>query len=128
MYLFISGYTSTVTVTEAGVTNLGPDFGLFWSGVFTTSSYKICNYVGNKLKESGANVWLMDPGMTGSGVGSRMSLKYTRALITAALSGELNKVAFETIPVKLQVPTECPNVPSEILNPRNHGQIKKLMI
>jgi phosphoenolpyruvate carboxykinase (ATP) len=78
--------------------------------------------LGKKLKESGANVWLINTGMTGGvyGIGKRMSLKYTRALITEALNGDLENVTFETLPIfNFQIPTACPGVPSEILNPRN---------
>ena len=77
---------------------------------------------GKKLKESNANVWLINTGMTGGayGVGSRMSLKYTRALITEALNGNLENVEYETLPIfNFQIPKSCPGVPSEILNPRN---------
>ncbi len=67
------------------------------------------------------NVWLVNTGWSGGsfGVGSRMKLSYTRAMITAALTGKLEKVKFDTLPVfGLQMPTECENVPTEILNPR----------
>jgi phosphoenolpyruvate carboxykinase (ATP) len=83
---------------------------------------KYAEMLGKKLKESGANVWLINTGMTGGvyGVGTRMSLKYTRSLITEALNGDLENVAYETLPVfNFQIPTACPGVPSEILNPRN---------
>ena len=83
--------------------------------------------LGKKLIESGANVWLINTGMTGGayGVGNRMSLKYTRALITAALNGELNKMEYETLPVfNFQIPAACPGVPDEVLNPRNTWEDK----
>lgn len=75
-----------------------------------------------KMKETGVNVWLVNTGWTGGpyGVGSRMKLKFTRAMITAALEGELEHVEFENHPLfGLSMPTSCPNVPDEILNPRN---------
>ena len=78
--------------------------------------------MGKKLKENKVNVWLVNTGWSGGsyGVGSRMKLSYTRAMITAALTGNLEKVKFETLPVfGLQVPTDCAGVPVEILNPRN---------
>ncbi|MEZ4880388.1 MAG: phosphoenolpyruvate carboxykinase (ATP), partial [Chitinophagales bacterium] len=68
------------------------------------------------------NVWLINTGLTGGvyGVGQRMSLKYTRALISAALNGKLNEVAYDTTPIfNLQIPTSCEGVPAEILNPRS---------
>jgi phosphoenolpyruvate carboxykinase (ATP) len=83
--------------------------------------------LGDKIKRSGANVWLINTGMTGGayGVGSRMSLKYTRALITAALNGELDNVSYEELPIfGFNIPSQCPGVPSEILNPRNTWENK----
>jgi len=73
-----------------------------------------------KMKEAGVNVWLINTGWTGGpyGVGSRMKLKFTRAMITAALRGELNDVSYEQHPIfGLAMPTSCPNVPDEVLNP-----------
>jgi phosphoenolpyruvate carboxykinase (ATP) len=77
--------------------------------------------LGDKLAGTDIKVWLINTGWTGGsyGVGSRMKLSYTRAMITAALTGKLDNVKFETLPVfDLSVPTECENVPTEILNPR----------
>jgi phosphoenolpyruvate carboxykinase (ATP) len=73
------------------------------------------------MKETHAHVWLINTGWTGGpyGVGSRMKLAYTRAMITAALNGELDNVEYETHPIfGLQMPKSCPNVPSAVLNPR----------
>jgi phosphoenolpyruvate carboxykinase (ATP) len=75
-----------------------------------------------KMKEADVNVWLVNTGWSGGayGTGKRMSLKYTRALITAALEGNLDKVEFENHEVfGVGVPSSCIGVPSEILNPRN---------
>lgn len=123
MYLFISGYTSKVAGTEAGVTEPQTTFSACFGAAFLPlHPTKYAEMLGKKLKESGANVWLINTGMTGGayGVGQRMSLKYTRALITEALNGNLEKVPYETLPIfNFQIPTLCPNVPSEILNPRN---------
>ena len=85
--------------------------------------------LGKKMKENKVNVWLVNTGWSGGayGVGSRMKLSYTRAMITAALNGELEGVQYETHPVfGLQMPTTCPNVPVEILNPRNTWTDKAL--
>jgi len=74
------------------------------------------------MNESGVNVWLINTGWTGGpyGVGKRMKLKFTRAMITAAMNGELDNVAYETHPIfGLSMPTSCPNVPSDVLNPRS---------
>jgi phosphoenolpyruvate carboxykinase (ATP) len=83
---------------------------------------KYAELLGKKLKENKVNVWLVNTGWSGGpyGVGSRIKLSYTRALITAALNGDLDNVNYETLPVfNLSVPTSCPEVPEEILNPRN---------
>jgi phosphoenolpyruvate carboxykinase (ATP) len=75
----------------------------------------------NKMRESGANVWLVNTGWSGGpyGTGKRMSLKITRALISAALNGDLENVDYNTHKVfGLKMPATCPNVPSEVLNPR----------
>lgn len=74
------------------------------------------------MRENNVNVWLVNTGWTGGpyGIGERMKLKFTRAMITAALEGDLAKVDFETHPVfGVQMPKSCPNVPDEILSPRN---------
>lgn len=83
---------------------------------------KYAEMLSKKMKENGVNVWLVNTGWTGGpyGVGSRMKLKYTRAMITAALNGELEHVSFVNHDIfGLAVPQSCPNVPSEVLNPRN---------
>lgn len=75
-----------------------------------------------KMQHSHVNVWLVNTGWSGGGygVGKRMKLKYTRAMITAALNGDLDNVDFQEHEVfGLAMPTECPNVPQEILFPRN---------
>lgn len=123
MYHFISGYTAKVAGTEAGVTEPQATFSACFGKAFLPlHPGKYASMLGEKLKESGARVWLINTGWTGGpyGIGSRMKLAYTRAMITAALEGQLDNVKFDTIPVfGLQIPTSCPNVPDEILNPRN---------
>ena len=77
------------------------------------------------MREHDVKVWMINTGWTGGpyGIGHRMSLKYTRATITAALQGQLDNVTFEAHPVfGMEMPTTCPDVPSEILNPRNTWQ------
>ncbi|MEI9957298.1 MAG: phosphoenolpyruvate carboxykinase (ATP) [Ferruginibacter sp.] len=74
------------------------------------------------MKENNVKVWLINTGWSGGpyGIGKRMKLGYTRAMITAALEGLLDNVEYETTPwFKLSIPKTCPNVPSEILNARN---------
>lgn len=123
MYWFMSGYTSKVAGTEAGVVEPQPSFSACFGAAFLPlHPSKYADMLGSKLKESGAKVWLVNTGMTGGayGVGSRMSLRYTRALITAALSGELDHVPFDITPVfNLAIPTSCPGVPDDILDPRS---------
>jgi phosphoenolpyruvate carboxykinase (ATP) len=122
MYHFISGYTAKVAGTEAGVTEPQTTFSACFGKAFLplhpTAYAKL---LGEKLKQHEVNVWLVNTGWTGGpyGVGSRMKLAYTRAMITEALNGDLAKVSFEAHPVfGLQMPLECPGVPAEILNPR----------
>jgi phosphoenolpyruvate carboxykinase (ATP) len=105
MYHFISGYTAC-----------------FGKAFLPLHPARYAELLGKKLKESGAKVWLVNTGWSGGsyGIGSRIKLGYTRALITAALNGELDHVAYDTLPVfGLQFPKTCPNVPDEILNPRD---------
>jgi phosphoenolpyruvate carboxykinase (ATP) len=83
---------------------------------------KYAELLGKKLKANpDIKVWLINTGWTSGsyGVGSRIKLSYTRAMITAALNGELDKVKFEELPIfRLQIPTSCSGVPTELLNPR----------
>ncbi len=130
MYHFISGYTAKVAGTEAGVTEPQTTFSACFGKVFLPlHPAKYAEMLGKKMKESKVNVWLVNTGWSGGayGVGSRMKLSYTRAMITAALNGKLETVPFETHPVfGLQMPTTCPDVPTEILNPRNTWTDKAL--
>jgi phosphoenolpyruvate carboxykinase (ATP) len=124
MYQFISGYTAKVAGTEAGVTEPQATFSACFGQVFLPlHPTKYAEMLGKKLHEHpNVNVWLVNTGWTGGpyGVGSRMKLPYTRAMITAALEGELDTVHFENHPVfGFAMPTACPNVPAELLNPRN---------
>lgn len=124
MYQFMSGYTAKVAGTEVGVTEPQPTFSACFGRVFLPlHPAKYAELLGKKLEEHpDVNVWLINTGWTGGafGTGQRMSLKHTRAMITAAMNGELNNVEFEAHPTfGVLMPTSCPNVPAEILNPRN---------
>lgn len=123
MYHFISGYTAKVAGTEAGVTEPQTTFSACFGKVFLPlHPAKYAEMLGEKMKSNKVNVWLVNTGWTGGayGVGSRMKLSYTRAMITAALNGGLDNVGYETHPVfGLEMPTSCADVPAEILNPRN---------
>lgn len=123
MYHFISGYTAKVAGTEVGVTEPQPSFSACFGKAFLPlHPTKYAEMLGNKMADTGARVWLINTGWSGGsyGVGSRIKLAYTRAMITAALNGELDNVEFRTHEVfGLAMPTTCPNVPDEILNPRD---------
>ena len=119
MYLFISGYTSKVAGTEAGVVEpqltFSACFGQAFLPLHPTTYAKM---LGEKLKEHKVNVWLVNTGWNGRG--ERMKLSYTRAMITAALTGALDSVEYQRDPVfRLMFPKEVPGVPAEVLNQRN---------
>jgi phosphoenolpyruvate carboxykinase (ATP) len=122
MYQFISGYTAKVAGTEVGVTEPQTTFSACFGKAFLPlHPSKYAELLGKKMKENNVNVWLVNTGWSGGsyGVGERMKLKYTRAMITQALNGNLEKEKFDTLPVfDLAIPTDCPDVPNEILNPR----------
>lgn len=122
-YHFISGYTAKVAGTEAGVDEPMPNFSACFGAPFMPlHPTKYAEMLSKKMKDAGVNVWLINTGWTGGpyGIGSRMKLKFTRAMITAALNGELDNVSFEQHPIfGLAMPTTCPNVPDEVLNPKN---------
>ncbi|MFY0643415.1 MAG: phosphoenolpyruvate carboxykinase (ATP) [Bacteroidia bacterium] len=123
MYQFISGYTAKVAGTEVGITDPEATFSACFGAAFLPlHPGKYAEMLGKKMQEHDVNVWLVNTGWSGGphGVGSRMSLRHTRAMITAALEGELNNVDYITHPVfGVSIPTECPNVPSELLNPKD---------
>jgi phosphoenolpyruvate carboxykinase (ATP) len=123
MYQFISGYTAKVAGTEAGVTEPKPTFSACFGAPFLPlHPGKYAAMLGKKMQENKVNVWMINTGWTGGpyGTGSRMKLKYTRAMITAALEGKLNESAFVNDPIfGMAVPVSCPDVPAELLQPRN---------
>jgi len=123
MYQFISGYTAKVAGTEAGIKEPKPTFSACFGAPFLPlHPGKYAKMLGDKMQEHKVNVWMVNTGWTGGpyGIGTRMKLKYTRAMISAVLEGQLNSVAFQADSVfGMSVPLECPNVPADILNPRN---------
>lgn len=122
-YHFISGYTAKVAGTEAGIDEPVPSFSACFGAPFMPLHPTVyAEMLSKKMKEAGVNVWLINTGWSGGpyGVGSRIKLKYTRAMITAILNGDLEKVDYEEHPIfGLFMPKYCPNVPTEILDPMN---------
>ena len=123
MYHFISGYTAKVAGTEVGVTEPEATFSAcFGSPFLVWHPTKYAELLAEKIRKHGSDVWLVNTGWSGGayGTGARMSLKYTRAIIDALHDGSLAQAKTQTDPIfGLEVPTECPNVPSEILIPKN---------
>jgi phosphoenolpyruvate carboxykinase (ATP) len=122
MYQFISGYTARVAGTEAGVTEPKATFSACFGAPFLPLHPGFyAKMLGDKMRENNVNIWMINTGWSGGayGVGKRMKLSYTRAMITAALNGELDNVEFEAHPIfGMMMPKTCPNVPREILHPR----------
>ncbi len=123
MYHFISGYTAKVAGTEMGVTEPEATFSSCFGAPFLVwHPTKYAELLAEKMKSQGAKVWLVNTGWTGGpyGVGKRMSIAHTRAIIDAIHSGALNDAPSEQDPTfGVQVPTTCPGVPDEVLIPRN---------
>lgn len=128
MYHFISGYTAKVAGTEMGVTEPQATFSACFGAAFMVwHPTKYAELLSQKIQKHGSQAWLVNTGWTGGGYGkgSRLSLKHTRAIIDAINQGELSKV--ETMKDALfgfEIPTACPGVPSEILNPKNTWEDK----
>lgn len=123
MYHFISGYTAKVAGTEVGIKEPVPEFSACYGAAFLVwHPTKYAELLAAKMKEHGSRAWLVNTGWVGGGygVGKRMSIKHTRAVIDAIHSGELAEVPTVTDPVfGLQIPTQCKDVPAEVLIPRN---------
>jgi len=123
MYHFISGYTAKVAGTEMGVTEPVATFSACFGAAFMPlHPTKYAEILGENMRRDQVNVWLINTGWIGGpyGVGQRISLAYTRAMITAALEGQLDHVEYATEELLgLAVPTFCPNVPSELLSQRH---------
>jgi phosphoenolpyruvate carboxykinase (ATP) len=124
MYHFLSGYTAKLAGTEAGMgSDPVPEFSACFGKPFLPLAPRVyAEMLGARLKQHQAACWLINTGWSGGkfGVGKRMSLKVTRALVDAALNGLLDEVEFVTEPAfGLHIPVSCPEVPAEILKPRN---------
>jgi phosphoenolpyruvate carboxykinase (ATP) len=122
MYHFLSGYTAKVAGTEKGVTEPKATFSTCFGAPFLPlAPSRYAELLGEKIARHEARVWLVNTGWSGGpyGVGARMSIRFTRAMIHAALSGGLDGVLYDTHPIlNLQMPRSCPDVPAEVLNPR----------
>ncbi len=120
MYHFISGYTAKVAGTEAGVKEPKPTFSACFGAPFLPlHPAKYAEMLGKKMKEHDVNLWMVNTGWNGGGygVGSRMKLEYTRAMICAALNGKLDNVHYHPHSVfGVMIPDECPGVPAEMLS------------
>ena len=123
MYQFISGYTAKIAGTEEGIKTPKATFSACFGAPFLPLHPNVyANLLGKKMKAHHCDVWLINTGWTGGpyGVGKRMSLKDTRAMIQAALDGSLNTIVFENFEVfNFQVPTAIAGVDSNILQPKN---------
>jgi phosphoenolpyruvate carboxykinase (ATP) len=123
MYHFLSGYTAKVAGTEKGVKDPSATFSTCFGAPFLPLNPNVyARGLGERISRYNARVWLVNTGWTGGafGVGKRMSISHTRAMITAALSGQLDKVAYQRHSVfNLDMPTSCPGVPKDVLDPRS---------
>ncbi|TDU25683.1 phosphoenolpyruvate carboxykinase (ATP) [Panacagrimonas perspica] len=123
MYHFVSGFTARVAGTEVGVTEPQPTFSACFGGPFMAQKPNVyAKLLSEKMKKHKARCILLNTGWSGGkyGVGKRMSIKVTRALLNAALDGKLDNVETEKLPIlNLTIPKSCPGVESAILNPRN---------
>ncbi len=128
MYQFISGYTAKVAGTEAGITDPETTFSACFGAPFLPlHPVKYAEMLGEKMKSQNVNIWLINTGWSGGphGIGKRIDLAHTRAMISAALNGELENVEYQEHEVfGLHIPVSCPNVPDSILFPRNTWEEK----
>ncbi len=123
MYHFLSGYTAKLAGTEAGITEPKATFSACFGEPFMPlHPAKYAELLGERIAKHNVRVWLVNTGWTGGpyGDGHRMSIKHTRALLNAALTGQLDEVSYRKDPIfGIEVPESCPEVPSDVLNPRD---------
>ncbi|MDD3928141.1 MAG: phosphoenolpyruvate carboxykinase (ATP), partial [bacterium] len=128
MYHFLSGYTSKLAGTERGITEPEATFSTCFGSPFLPLSPMVyARLLGEKIEKYNTRVYLINTGWSGGpyGVGHRISIKHTRAIVSAALSGSLAEAGYRTDPVfNVKVPESCPGVPAEGLNPRNTWEDK----
>ena len=123
MYHFLSGYTAKVAGTERGITEPQATFSACFGTPFMSRKPSVyAKMLGDSIAKHDVRVWLVNTGWTGGayGEGERMKLGYTRAMVRAALSGALAEVETVEHPIfGVHVPRSCPDVPSEVLDPRS---------
>jgi len=123
MYHFVTGFTSKVAGTERGITEPVPTFSTLFGQPFMPLDPNVyAKMLGEKIEKYQTRVYLINTGWTGGsyGTGSRMKLRYTRAMVTAALNGEIENAEFKHDDLfNLDIPQSCSNVPSEVMNPRD---------
>jgi phosphoenolpyruvate carboxykinase (ATP) len=123
MYHFMSGYTSKLAGTERGITEPKETFShCFGAPFMPLHASKYADMLGKKITDHGTRVYLINTGWTGGpyGIGSRMNLSYTRAMVTAAINGKIDAVPTRHHEIfNLDMPTSCLGVPDDVLNPRN---------
>lgn len=128
MYQYLSGYTAKVAGTEIGITEPTATFSSCFGAAFlSVHPTQYAEILGQKMQEHGSEAYLVNTGWSGGsyGIGSRISIKATRAIIDAILDGSINNSSFETFPrFGFQIPTALPGVESHILNPRNTWEDK----
>ncbi|OUM88050.1 MAG: phosphoenolpyruvate carboxykinase (ATP) [Bacillus thermozeamaize] len=129
MYHFLSGYTSKLAGTERGVTEPEATFSTCFGSPFLPLHPSVyARMLGEKISRHNTRVYLVNTGWSGGpyGVGKRIDLRYTRAMVAAAINGTLEDVETVTDPVfGLQIPVHCPGVPAEVLQPRNTWSDKR---
>jgi len=129
MLWFLMGYTSKLAGTETGIDEPVSVFSRFFGEPFMPRNPDVyATMLGEKMKKHRTNVYLINTGWTGGpyGVGERIDIDYTRAMVDAALTGKLEKVSYRRHPFfKVMVPEECPGVPSNLLWPRNTWKDKE---
>ncbi len=123
MYHFLSGYTAKIAGTEEGITEPQVTFSTCFGAPFLPLNPRVyADLLGEKLERHNVRVWLVNTGWTGGsyGTGTRMAIKHTRAMVNAALNGQLDNVTYHQHPVfGLNIPAHCVGVPDEVLNPRD---------
>ncbi|GFI62421.1 phosphoenolpyruvate carboxykinase (ATP) [Clostridiales bacterium] len=129
MFHFVSGYTSKLAGTERGITEPQTTFSTCFGAPFLPLDPSIyAKMLGERIKKNNSRVFLINTGWSGGGygVGRRIKLKYTRAMVAAAISGKLDNVEYDLDSIfNIYIPRACPDVPDSMLNPRNTWEDKE---